>query len=252
MRPYPGHFDVCIIQPSYLPWLGYFDQMRLADIFVFFDDVQFDKGGWRNRNRLLGREGPQWITAPVKKNGTFPTILKEMEIHSSPWQQKHLNMLKSLYGKAPFFDWCYPALDKLLSRKKYRWLVDLNINSIMTLSGLIGFSPDTRLSSEIGFVDAGRTERLVEICSNLKATRYISSDASKAYMKEELWNEAGIELVYQNYPHPTYRQFGRRFVSHLSAVDALMFVGPGAASFVGISHSKQTDCSPRQGDYLVT
>jgi hypothetical protein len=103
---------------------------------------------------------------------------------------------------------------------------------------LLKLETPIRLSSEIGFAGIGRTERLVAICRALGATRYVATDASRAYMDEPLWSEAGIALVYQGYPHPTYRQFEGAFQSHLSIVDALMFLGPDARKAVGISHAK--------------
>lgn len=232
------HRDVCILQPGYLPWLGYFDQAAMADVFVLYDDVQFDNGGWRNRNRVLQNGSPLWVTVPVLRTNLFGQLVKDVRIANSHWQTKHLKSIQQLYSRAPFFDWCYSALDEYLTKRKYQWLVDLNVTGHEVLGGLLGIAWNVRMSSSIGYSGEGRTSRLVSICSSLGATRYISSDASATYMEEALWKEAGIELVYQHYPHPKYRQFDHPFVSYLSVVDALMFAGPQSCDFVGISHSK--------------
>jgi hypothetical protein len=200
------HSDVAILQPGYLPWLGYFDLVAMSDMFVLYDDVQFDKGGWRNRH--------------------------------TEWQQSHLALLRQVYARAPFFDWCYPMLEGYLTARPYHWLLDLAVSGHQVIAGLLQLETPIRLSSDIGFAGIGRTERLVAICRTLGATRYIATDASRTYMTETLWSEAGIALVYQGYPHPTYRQFEGAFQSHLSIVDALMFLGPEARQVIGISHAK--------------
>jgi len=232
------HFDVAIMQPGYLPWLGYFDLVAMSDTFVIYDDVQFDKRSWRNRNRIFNSPEPVMLTVPVLTKDRRFQLVRETEVIDNGWQRKHLNSLRHAYHRAPYFDWCYPPLEKLLIERNYRWLIDLCLEGHRVLSGLLGIGTPLRLSSEIGFGGIGRTERLVAICSALGASRYISPDASKDYMVETLWTDAGIELVYQNYPHPVYRQYGDPLQSHLSVVDALMFVGPEARAFVGISHSK--------------
>ncbi len=230
-------FSVGVLQPGYLPWLGYFDLVALSDVFVIYDDVQFDRGGWRNRNRLLENGKPQWITVPVKKRRHAFKKISEVEIVNNNWSQKHLKKMASLYGKAPFFDWCYPILEHYLTKRKYDRLSDLCLEGHYCLLSLIGIESVTILSSEIGYEDAGRTERLIEICKAMNATKYIATDISKVYMDKQLWEEAEIELSYQHYPHPEYKQFGNDFVSYLSVVDALMFVGPKVSSFLAVQRS---------------
>lgn len=232
------HRDVCILQPGYLPWLGYFDQAAMADVFVLYDDVQFDRRGWRNRNRVLHGGAAEWLTVPVFRTHLYNQTVKDVEIANSHWQKKHLKTLRQLYSHAPFFDWCYPMLDEYLTRRNYHWLVDLNVTGHEVLAGLLGIPWNIRMSSSISYSGSSKTARLVSICSSLGASRYISSDASADYMEEHLWQEAGIELVYQHYSHPPYPQFDHPFVGYLSVVDALMFNGSQSSKFVGISHSK--------------
>ncbi|MDC3379283.1 WbqC family protein [Planctomycetota bacterium] len=235
------HVDVAVLQPSYLPWLGYFDLVALADTFVIYDDVQFDRGGWRNRNRLLGHNGaPQWLTVPVQIKGHMSASLREVQLPNDRWAKKHAATLRAVYGRAPHFEWCYPALETFLLGHHYTRLLDLCLEGHRVLADLLGVQTPVRLSSELGFAGAGRTERLVEICRLLGASRYVSGDAARAYMDEPQWASAQIELAYHGYPHPAYAQRGKHaFVSHLSVVDALMFAGPAAQDFVGISHDKE-------------
>src|SRR5215475_2353992 len=239
------HLDVAVMQPGYLPWLGYFDMVALADAFVLYDDVQFDKGGWRNRNRILGsRGGPQWLTAPAMTAGRLGQTIRDTELKPNNWQVKHLRTIQQIYARAPFFDWCFPGIDRYLGGGTYRWLVDLCLDGHNGLSALLGLQTPLILSSELGFRGIGATERLVAICKSCGATRYIAANASKSYMDESLWRAAGIALVYQNYPHPAYAQFDDDFVSHLSILDALMFVGPATRTLVGVSHPKERNAAP--------
>ena len=232
------HFDVAIMQPGYLPWLGYFDLVATADVFVLYDDVQFDKGSWRNRNRIVGPVEPLFLSVPIRTAGRLTQSIRDTELADDRWRRVHLKTIAQTYRRAPFFDWCFPQIDRYLSEKPYRWLLDLCVDGHTALASLLGVTTPMKLSSEIGYQDAGKTQRLVAIARELGASRYVSADASKEYMVESLWDDAGIDIVYQNYPHPAYRQFVEPFQSHLSALDALMFAGPQASSFVGISHDK--------------
>jgi hypothetical protein len=232
--------NVGIMQPNYLPWLGYFDMVACSHLFVLYDNVQFDKHGWRNRNRLLARPQPLWITAPVMTTGRHGQLVRDTGLIDGPWQEKHLKTIRQIYAKAPYFDWLYPEIQAYLGRRKYRRLVDLNLAGHEMFSRLLDIRTPIRFSSELGgdLMRLERTERLVTICQSVNATRYISASASRAYMIEDLWRAAKIELRYQDYQHPVYKQQGEEFTSHLSAVDALMFEGPMAKRFVGISVPK--------------
>jgi len=223
---------VTVMQPNYLPWLGYFDLIALADTFVVYDDVQFDKHGWRNRNRLYRHPDPLWLTAPVVTAGRMGQDIRDVRLADGTWPEKHLKTVRQVYARAPHFDWCFPALEAYLGGKSYAFLVDLCLDGHRALAQLLALDTPLRLSSELGFRGAGKTERLVAICQALGASRYLATSAGREYLDEPRWTAAGIELAYQDYPHPVYPQFGADFVSHLSVVDALMFVGPETRAFL--------------------
>ena len=116
-----------ILQPGYLPWLGFFDQMRRSDVFVYYDDVQYDKHGWRNRNRIKTPSGPQWLTVPVRHSGLGSPRIVDVEIDSrTPWVRKHLASIRQAYAAAPFLRQYMPELEELLQRRWER-LVDLDL-----------------------------------------------------------------------------------------------------------------------------
>ena len=119
------HVDVAIMQPGYLPWLGYFDLVAMADVFVLYDDVQFDKGSWRNRNRIVGRGEPMFLSVPIRTAGRLNQLIRDTEVADERWQRTHLKTIAQTYRHAPFFDWCFPEIEKYLTARPYRWLLDV-------------------------------------------------------------------------------------------------------------------------------
>lgn len=215
---------VVILQPSYLPWLGYFDQVRRANVFVLYDDVQFDKHGWRNRNRIKTASGPMWLTVPVLHTGRSRQRILDVEIErQTPWAKKHLSSISQNYARAPNTQQFLPELSQLLERD-WKMLIDLNIAVIGLLAAWLGLDWHPVRSSELG-VEGERTERLVKICQHFGATHYFSGHAARSYLDEELFRRAGIAVEFQDYAHPVYPQQHGEFISHLSALDLLLNCG---------------------------
>lgn len=212
---------VVILQPSYLPWLGYFDQLYKSDAFVLYDDVQYDKHGWRNRNRIKTPSGPQWLTVPVLTHGRGRPANQEIGIDNrQPWGRKHLQALRVNYAKAPAFTEVFAKLEPVLGQRWER-LVDVNYAVLEALCALLGLERDIRFSSQLGIVGE-RTERLIAICRALGADHYLSGDAAQDYLEEGRFVEHGIQLEYHHYRHPTYQQLHGPFVPYLSVLDLLM------------------------------
>jgi hypothetical protein len=216
---------VVILQPSYLPWLGYFDQMFKSDVFVVYDDVQFDKHGWRNRNRIKTPQGPQWLTVPVLTHSQGKPSNRDVRIPpGDPWRRKHLQALRTHYAKAPCFGAIFPRIEGLLARD-WEYLWELDVAALEAVADLLGLRRAIHLSSSLG-IDGEPTERLVGICRALGADAYLTGDAARDYLDEAAFASAGIRLEYHNYTHPTYAQLHGDFCSHLSIVDLLMNHGP--------------------------
>ncbi len=215
---------VVILQPSYLPWLGYFDQLYKSDVFVLYDDVQYDKHGWRNRNRIKTPQGPQWLTVPVLTHGMGKPTNREVRIRpGAPWQRKHLQALHTYYGKAPAFSEVFPCIEGWLA-KDWEFLWELNLAGLHLFCEVLGFRREIHLSSALG-IRGEQSERLVRICQALGADIYLTGDAARAYVDEAAFTSAGIRLEYHGYRHPTYTQPHGVFVSHLSIVDLLLTHG---------------------------
>jgi hypothetical protein len=219
---------VVILQPGYLPWLGFFDQMRRADVFVYYDDVQYDKHGWRNRNRVKTQSGPTWLTVPVRHGGLGQPRTIDVEIDSrTPWARKHAATIGQAYARAPFFECFMQALDELLQRKWER-LVDLDLACAELIAGWLGIHTRVERSSALG-IDGRQSERLVRICQHFSATTYLSGDAASDYLDVRLFERHGIAVEWQRFQHPTYPQLHGPFVPYLSALDLLFNCGPEAA-----------------------
>lgn len=217
-----------VLQPGYLPWLGYFDQLRRADVFAHYDDVQFDKHGWRNRNRIKTPSGPQWLTVPVRHRGQGKPKINEIAIDgTSNWARKHLASLSQNYAKAPHATRYLPELEELLHR---RWsnLAELDIAVATLMARWFQLEPVMVRTSELG-VEGGQTERLVALCRHLGANRYLSGDAARDYLDVSLFAQHGIEVEWQRYRHPEYPQLHGAFVPYLSAIDLLFNCGDDSA-----------------------
>lgn len=199
--------------------------MNRADIFVYYDDVQFDKHGWRNRNRIKTPNGPLWLTAPVVRHkGNGNLLILDAEINnSSGWARKHIKSLKQYYAKAPFFETYMPELEDCLSRPWNR-LMDLNVAVVEIMRKWMGIASPIEFSSRLN-VHGDKSERLLNICKRFEGDKYISGDAAKDYLDVDLFRNNGVEVIWHGYKHPVYPQLHGEFIPYLSALDILFNVG---------------------------
>lgn len=219
---------VAVLQPGYVPWLGFFRQMIDADIFVYYDDVQFDKHGWRNRNRIKGPAGPVWLSIPVRHSGRPDQPINETEIvPGGPWAKKQVRSVRQLYAHAPHLEPYAAEFEEILERP-WTLLVDLDLALVEAMRKWFDIATPIYRSSALG-IGGGKVERLINICRHFKADRYLSGNAAKSYIDPALFEAAKIELVWQDYAHPIYPQQHAAFISHLSALDLALNTGPDAA-----------------------
>jgi hypothetical protein len=219
-----------VLQPSYLPWLGYFEQMDSADVFVFYDDVQFDKNGWRNRNRIKTAQGAQWLTVPVRHGGLAQRIL-DVEVDSrTAWTRKHLAGIRQAYAKAPFLERYYPELEAALQQPE-PLLADLDIALSRMICGWLGITTPTERASAL---DCGgeRNERLIALCRRFGADRYLSGAAARDYLDVAAFAAAGIAVSFQDFRHPEYPQLHGPFVPYLSVLDLVLNCGDDSAGIL--------------------
>jgi hypothetical protein len=215
---------VVILQPGYLPWLGFFDQMRRSDVFVYYDDVQFDKHGWRNRNRIKTPAGPLWLSVPVLHSGRHGQPILEVEIDNRlPWARKQISSIRQNYAKAPYLDDYLPGLNAVLQRS-WKYLVDLDMRVVELMGTWLDIQPRIARSSELG-IEGKKSARLLDICRHFGADCYISGDAAKDYLDSELFAANGVRVEWQEYQHPVYPQLHGDFLPYLSALDMVLNTG---------------------------
>lgn len=226
---------VVILQPSYIPWRGYFDQILKADLFVFYDDVQYDKRGWRNRNRIKTSTGPIWLSIPVFNRGAQTEHIPINDIRivwDRPWNQEHWNSIRLAYCKAQYFAH-YAELVEEFYAKKPEMLADFTIETTIALARAIGIDRTRFLrSSQIAGIEGTKTDRLISILKKVEATHYISGPSAKDYIENEKFTEAGITLEYIQYDYPEYPQLYPPFDPQVSIIDTLFTMGKETLSTI--------------------
>ena len=235
---------VAIHQPEHLPWIGFFEKMQRADLFVLLDDVQFSKGDFQNRNRVKGAGGVQWLTVPIVHK--FPQQINEVEIAGDDWRDKHWRTVLSCYGRAPYFKMIGPGLEELY-RAPSNKLSDFNLDAIRLLARLLGVETKMVRSSELN-VTGEKSDLVLNICREVGADAYYSGAMGSSYLQRETFAQAGIEIVFQQFVHPTYKQLfmqSQGFVPNLSVLDLLFNSGQSSLELItqangiaaaGVSH----------------
>lgn len=226
---------VAAIQSSYVPWKGYFDVVGSVDTFVLYDDVQFTKNDWRNRNRIKTRQGTAWLTIPVQTTGRFGQLIQEVEIGDPRWAEKHWKSLQANYARAQAWESVAPAVQALYAEAAdERLLSRVNEIFIRGLCGLIGLETCIRRAAEFDLPD-DRNDRLIALCRQVGASEYLSGPAAKGYLDCGLFARQGISVRWMSYDgYPEYRQLFRPpFVHEVSILDLLFAEGvPGARDFL--------------------
>ncbi len=225
--------NVVILQPSYIPWRGYFDQVRRADLFIFYDDVQYDKRGWRNRNQIKTAKGKQWLTIPVHSRGAQTENIPIHRIQISwekAWNLDHLRSLQHAYNKAPFFKDYAPLLEQFYQRQD-EYLADFTIDFTIALARALGIE-QTRFERSSRLEASGqKTDRLISLLQKVGATHYISGPSAQDYIEPEKFEQAGIQLEYMQYDYPEYPQLHPPYDPFVSILDLLFMTGPQAIQY---------------------
>jgi hypothetical protein len=214
--------NVVILQSNYVPWKGYFDLIHDADVFVFYDCVQYTKNDWRNRNIIYTPNGKQWLTIPIDASAVKLNI-DEVSISDAKWQNSHYRSLSVGYGRAPFFHQLRELMEDYLQEKTWISLSELNQYLIKEISKKLGCSTVFVDSRDLSLAN-DRIERLLGILRQLRATRYISGKSAANYLHsyEHLFHDNGIELVYKEYPtYKVYSQFSNHFEHGVSILDMI-------------------------------
>lgn len=216
---------ISIHQPTYLPWLGFFKKISVSDIFVFLDDVQYEKNGFQNRNKIRTDEGENWLTVPI--TGKFGTLLKDMQIdNSSNWSKKHSKSIVQNYTNAKYFYEYWNEFESIYERK-FEILVDLNVEIIRLIMKKLKINTEIVFSSQLKINEKG-SSKILKICNMLQANQYISGIQGKDYLNMNEFNNSNIKVMFQNFHHPTYNQVFEPFHQNMSAIDLLFNEGEKA------------------------
>ena len=236
---------IAISQPTYLPWLGYFDLIDQVDAFVLLDNVQFEKQSWQQRNRIKTPIGLQWLTVPVMFRGRFGQLIKDVEIRDAEFWRTHLRAIELNYRRSRFFNRYFEELSSRLKCTPGTMLTDLNCRLLEWFMSVMGVQTRVVLSSELR-QPGRRTELLANICGSLGADQYISPLGSAVYLLEEgnVLVDKGVEVVFQHYEHPRYWQLFPPFQPYASIVD-LVF-NEGERSLEILRSGRRTAFSQRQ------
>jgi hypothetical protein len=216
---------VAILQSNYVPWKGYFDLISSVDEFIIFDDAQYTKQDWRNRNKIKTPQGTNWLTVPVKSRGALENPIRNMEINGTEWVKNHWKSLSQNYQRSNHFQSIATWLEPLYFAEQHTHLSVLNRRFIEAICGYLGITTQLRWSWEYDLAE-GKTARLVHLCRQAGATTYVSGPAAKAYLDEAAFNAAGMAVEWFDYSgYPEYPQLWGAFTHHVSVLDLLFNCG---------------------------
>jgi hypothetical protein len=218
---------VVILQPQFFPWRGVFEQIRLADEFVHLDDAQFQKGGFTNRVQLKTAGGPLWLTVPVLRHGSLPPIADVEIDYKTDWREKHLRTFTMSYARAPFAAAARGILDEVYAERP-RTIAELDIAALERCCAELGLRPAFSRASATPVAGA-KTDRLVELLVPRGATHYVTGLGALDYLSEPQLAAAGVEVRVMAYTRRPYNQLHGAFDPHVSILDTIANLGPGAA-----------------------
>ena len=226
---------IAIVQSNYIPWKGYFDMIASVDEFILYDDMQYTRRDWRNRNQIKTPQGQQWLTVPVKVKGKYLQTIRETEIDGADWAEMHWKAIDQNYRRAPHFEEISALFEphyQHFQRTHLTHLSTLNRALIEVVCGYLGIT--TKISNSWDYVlIEGKTERLADLCAQAKGTAYISGPAARDYIVEDAFTEKGIKLTWFDYSgYPEYPQLWGNFTHGVTILDLLFNCGKDAPRYM--------------------
>ncbi|NNC84351.1 MAG: WbqC family protein [Flavobacteriales bacterium] len=223
---------IALLQSNYIPWKGYFDMIDEVDHFVFYDEVQYTKNDWRNRNKIKDAHGnTQWITIPVRVEGLSQKV-NETQVASELWRKKHLKTLKACYGRAGAFKELMPLIEKWYTEIESDMLSDINRHLILEVCRYLDI--DTPITESTDYALQGdKQERILDLCDKLNADIYLSGPSARTYIDVPRFQKQGIEVEWMDYEgYPEYSQAGTHFEHGLSILDLMFHEGGNSRNFI--------------------
>lgn len=222
---------VGIIQSNYIPWRGYFDFIDDVDLFIFYDDVQYTKNDWRNRNKIKTANGLIWLTVPALFKLAENTLIEDVKIdYKKDWVKKHIDSVRFSYSKSPYFKAYADEFFNILN-KRFDTISGLNINVITWIMSELDIKTNIKMSSEFN-AGGTKTDRLIDILKKAGATSYLSGPSAKSYLEVDKFREAGIVLEYKVYEYEEYPQLYGRFEPSVTVIDLLLNCGKDSRKYL--------------------
>ena len=226
---------IAILQSNYIPWKGYFDIIASVDEFIFYDEMQYTKNDWRNRNKIKTQNGLIWLTIPCETKGAIDNFQRicDTKITDKRWAKKHWNSIQNAYAKAPYFKEYKSFFEKLYNEcAEEDYLCKINYKFVYAINELLGIKTKISFSQDYGLIE-GKTERLVDLVQKAGGTSYLSGPAAKDYIDENLFKEANIELEWMDYSgYPEYSQLFPPFEHGVTILDLIFNCGPEARKYM--------------------
>lgn len=223
---------IAILQSNYIPWKGYFDMIAAVDEFILYDDMQYTRRDWRNRNKIKTPQGLQWLTVPVQVKGKYHQTIRETALVDSEWISTHWNMLEQNYRKATYFNEISAWLKPLYFERVHTHLSHLNKTFIQAICNYLGITTKITYSSNYCLGD-GKTERLADLCCQAGGTEYISGASAKAYIEEDVFTDKNIKLTWFDYAgYIEYPQLWGDFMHEVSILDVLFNCGQNSHRYM--------------------
>lgn len=228
---------VAIVQSNYIPWKGYFDLIGMVDEFILYDDAQYTRRDWRNRNKIKTPGGLTWLSVPVETKGRFDAAIKDIRLVKDDWPRTHWESIRHAYRKTDFFDetaaWLEPLYRKTADLDR---LSEVNYLFITEIAQRLGLKTTVTWSMDYCQVE-GKSEKLLAICRQAGASVYLSGPAAKDYLDESIFADSGIAVEWMDYSgYPEYKQLYPPFEHGVSVVDLLMNTGHDAPKFMKIGN----------------
>jgi hypothetical protein len=223
---------VAIVQSNYIPWKGYFDMIAAVDEFILYDDMQYTRRDWRNRNQIKTPQGVQWLTVPVQVKGKYDQKIKETLIDGSDWAARHWKSLTQNYRRAPHFDEIAAWIEPLYTAETYTHISQLNRRFIEAICNYLGIKTVITNSWDYTPVD-GKTERLADLCAQAGGMEYISGPGAKDYVEESIFTDMNIKLTWFDYAgYQQYSQQWGEFTHGVTILDLLFNTGKDAPQYM--------------------
>lgn len=223
--------NIVISQSMYFPWVGLLEQIRLADVFVHYDDVQYSKGSFSNRVQVKGVNGVNWMTLPLRDYHLGQRIDEVMLDDRTDWRGKHREILRQAYLKAPFRDEMLALVDRVFTQAAAT-VADISRQSMLALAAYFGLDRPTFVCSTSLPVPGSSSERVCEIVSHLEGTVYITGHGARNYLNHALFEEKGISVEYMQYERTPYPQLNGDFTPYVTALDLVANCGVGGARMI--------------------